>query len=279
MDARPRTPRRYQTLPKARYFEVLGALNAENRSDNKVAMVNEVDMTACDAIRAAYALRGEARPTYTAFMATAIAAALRIHPHANRITIELPFRKRIVQLHEIHITVAVERDAPGIEQAVFAGTIYDADRKDLATLTTELRALANATEATMPRWRLLKAIVERLPSTLARWILSVPRLTPGLWIEHRGGSVMISSPAKYGVDIMAGAWPWPLGFSFGFVRPRAMVVGDRVEIRPTMFVTMSFDRRIMGGAPAARFFATVCERLARPSTADVADVATHTHAL
>jgi pyruvate/2-oxoglutarate dehydrogenase complex dihydrolipoamide acyltransferase (E2) component len=279
MDARSRTAGRYQTLPKARYFEVLGGLNAENRSDNKVAMVNEVDMTACEAIRTACAARGEPRPTYTAFMAKSIAAALRIHPHANRITIELPFRKRIVQLHEIHITVAVERDAPGIEQAVFAGTIYDADRKDLATLTAELRALANSTEATMPRWRLLKTIVERLPSTLARWILSMPRLSAGLWIEHRGGSVMISSPAKYGVDIMAGAWPWPLGFSFGFVRPRAVAIDDRVEVRPTMFVTMSFDRRIMGGAPAARFFATVCEQLARASRPDFVHEATHTHAL
>lgn len=265
MRAGPESAPRYQTLPKARYFEVLGGLNTENRSDNKVAMVNEVDMSACDAIRASFASRGEPKPTYTAFMAMAIAAALRRHPHANRITVELPFRKRIIQLNQIHITVAVERDAPGIEQAVFAGTIYDADRKDLGELTSELHALAASTEDTMPRWRLLKTIVERLPSTLARWILSVPRLSAGLWIEHRGGSVMISSPAKYGVDIMAGTWPWPLGFSFGYVRPRVVAAAEGVAVRPTMFVTMSFDRRIMGGAPAARFFATVCEHLAAPS--------------
>jgi pyruvate/2-oxoglutarate dehydrogenase complex dihydrolipoamide acyltransferase (E2) component len=233
----------------------------ENRSDNKVAMVNEIDMTACELVRSALEGQNKPKPTYTAFVARAVALALREHPHANRISIELPFWKRIVQLHDIHITVAVERDRPGVEQAVFAGTIYNADRKDLSALTTELQALAAATEADTPRWRLLKIIVERFPSRLARWILSLPRLTAALWIKHRGGSVMISSPAKYGVDIMVGAWPWPLGFSFGFVRPRPLVVEERVEIRPTMFVTMSFDRRIMGGAPAARFFHCVCGHL------------------
>ena len=253
----------YDILPKARYFEVLGGLNAENRSDNKVAMINEVDMTECERIRTEYAARGVSKPTYTAFMARAIATALRAHEHANRISIELPFWKRIVQLRRVHITVAVERDKPGIEQAVFAGTIYDADEKNLEQLTAELRDLANSTEETNPRWKLLKALVERLPSRVARWILSTPRLAPGLWLKHRGGSVMISSPAKYGVDIMVGAWPWPLGFSFGFVRPRPVAVGHDIVVRPTMIVTMSFDRRIMGGAPAARFFHTVCEDLSR----------------
>jgi pyruvate/2-oxoglutarate dehydrogenase complex dihydrolipoamide acyltransferase (E2) component len=264
-------PKPYRVLPKAPYFEVLGALNVENRSDNKVAMLNEIDMTACERIRAEFAARGEPKPTYTAFVAHAIASTLRKQPHANRITIEWPFRKRIVQLEQVHITVAVERDQPGTEQAVFAGTIYDADRKDLRALTAELHALAMATEQTDPRWRLLKTIVERLPTRLARWILTAPRLSAQLWIKHRGGSVMISSPAKYGVDIMVGAWPWPLGFSFGFVRRRPVVVGDRVEVRPTMFVTMSFDRRIMGGAPAARFFNSVCEELTRGSSTYAAE--------
>ena len=72
---------------------------------------------------------------------------------------------------------------------------------------------------------------------------------------------MISSPAKYGVDIMVGAWPWPLGFSFGLVKERAMALKGEVVVRPTMALTMSFDRRLMGGAPAARFFRSVCDLL------------------
>jgi len=251
----------YRVLGKARFFELLDGLNRENRSDNKVAMLNEVDMTACEAVRDAFASRGEPRPTYTAFVAKAIADTLRANPEANRITIEWPFWKRIVQLDDVHLTVAVERDQPGLEQGVVAASIYHADRLNVQEMSVRLHDLATSTEESNPRWRLLRRLVDHLPSTLAYWIVSAPRLSPELWIKHRGGSVLISSPAKYGVDVMVAAWPWPLGFSFGFVRPRPAVIDSQLVMQKTMWVTMSFDRRLMGGAPAARLFKQVCDRL------------------
>ncbi len=82
-----------------------------------------------------------------------------------------------------------------------------------------------------------------------------------MWVEHRGGAAVVSSPGKYGVDAIAGTWPWPIGFSFGYVKDRPVAANGKTLVRPTMIVTMSFDRRLMGGAPAARFFATVCRLL------------------
>lgn len=251
----------YKTLGKNRFFEVLGGLNVENRSDNKVAMLSELDMSSAIALRARVGEDEGIKPSYTALIAKAVSLALRDNPHANRIPLEWPFRKRIVQLHDIHMTVAVERDKPSIEQAVFAGTIRHTDKKKLIEITRELQDLANATPETNERWRQLKWIVENLPSSLARRLLQIPKWFPSLWIKHRGGSVMISSPAKYGVDIMVGAWPWPLGFSFGLVKERVLAVHGEATVRPTMILTMSFDRRLMGGAPAARFFRSVCDLL------------------
>ncbi len=75
---------------------------------------------------------------------------------------------------------------------------------------------------------------------------------------------MISSPSKYGVDMMFGTWPWPIGFSFGLVKDRVVAIDGRPAVRPTMSVTLSFDRRLMGGAPAARFFRAVCDKLENP---------------
>ena len=72
---------------------------------------------------------------------------------------------------------------------------------------------------------------------------------------------MISSPAKYGVDMMVANWPWPIGYSFGLVKDRAIAVDGAVKVLPTMILTQSFDRRLMGGAPAARFFRVVCEHV------------------
>lgn len=248
----------YTTLGRNRYFEVLGGLNVENHSDNKVAMLSELDMTSAQALRSIISKQTGIKPSYTAIVAKAISISLREHPYANRISVERPFWKRIIQLHDVNMTVAVERDRPGIEQAVFAGTIRNTDKLDLVTITRELQALAQATEENNKRWSLLKRMVETLPAFFARWLISVPRWLPSQWIEHRGGAVMISSPAKYGVDMMVANWPWPIGYSFGLVKDRAIAVKGVVLVRPTMVLTMSFDRRLMGGAPAARFFSTVC---------------------
>lgn len=256
----------YSLLPRNRFFEVLGGMNIENNGDNKVAMLNEIDMTQCISLRKKIHSEQDIKPSYTAFVARAVALTLKSHPYANRMTLEWPFFRRIVQLDNIHITVAVERDTPGNEQAVYAGTIRNTDTLDLSNLTKELQQLATAKGVHGERWQLLNKIIQRLPAPLARFVLKFPRRHPSLWVEHRGGSVMISSPAKYGVDMLVGNWPWPIGFSFGIVKDRPFVVDGEITIRPTMMLIMSFDRRLMGGAPAARFFKAVADSLEHAET-------------
>lgn len=251
----------FNVLPRNRYFEVIGGMNRDNHSDNKVAMLSEIDMDSAVRIRNSSKSSGFKPPTYTAFVVKAISLALRDHPYANRISLEWPFFKRIIQLNMIHMTVAVERDYPGGEQAVYAATIRNTDQLNLVTITQELQMIAQGTEDASKRWKTVQWIVKKLPTPLARTVLRIPLLFPSLWIEHRGGATMVSSPAKYGVDTMVGTWPWPLGFSFGLVKERPVVIDGNIAVRPTMVLTMSFDRRLMGGAPAARFFKSVCRYL------------------
>lgn len=252
----------FHFLPKNPFFEVVGGIMFENYGDNKVAMLNEIDMTQCIALREAIGKKIGQKPSYTACVARAVALALKTHPYANRITLEVPFFKRIIQLEEINITVAVERDTPGVEQATYAGTIARVDELSLSEITGELKRIANIQGEHGERWELFKKVVTKLPPVLARFILRFPRLWPSLWIQHRGGAVMISSPAKYGVDMLVGNWPWPIGFSFGLVKERPVVIEGNIVARPTMMLIMSFDRRLMAGAPAARFFNTVAKTLA-----------------
>ena len=251
----------FHFLPRNRFFEVVGGIMFENRGDDKVAMISEVDMSQCIRLRESTGHAIGTKPSYTAFVVRAVALMLAQHPYANRSTLELPFFKRIVQLDTINITVAVERDAPGIEQATYAGTILRTNEWSLSALTDELRRMADVTGAHGERWQMFSRIVTKFPPPLARFLLRFPRLWPGLWIKHRGGAVMISSPAKYGVDMLVGNWPWPVGFSFGLVKQRPVVVDGNVVARPTMMLTMSFDRRLMAGAPAARFFSAVANCL------------------
>ena len=72
---------------------------------------------------------------------------------------------------------------------------------------------------------------------------------------------MISSPCKYGVERLVANWAWPIVFSFGLVKKQPVVEDDKVVVRTIMSVTMSFDRRVLLGAPAARFFKRVCDLL------------------
>jgi pyruvate/2-oxoglutarate dehydrogenase complex dihydrolipoamide acyltransferase (E2) component len=252
---------RYTRLARNRFFEVLGGLNVENHGDNKVGMLSELDMSSAIALRTAISKETGVKPSYTAIVAKAIALALIEHPYANRITVERPFWRRILQLHDVDMSVMVERDRPGIEQVAFAGTIRHLDKLDLVAITGELQDLAQSTEESNARWRLFKRMVETLPTSLCRWLISSPRWFPDQWIEHRGGAVLISSPAKYGVDMMVANWPWPIGYSFGLVKERAIAVDGVAQVRPTMVLTQSFDRRLMGGAPAARFFRAVCDHI------------------
>ena len=258
--------KRYTVVPNNPFFNVSDGLNRENQGDSKVAMLTEIDMSSANRLRTFVEAQSGVRPTYTALVAKAISLAMRRHPHANRIAVGPRPWRRIINLQDVDISVAVERDLPGLEQAVFVGTIRQTDNKDLAAISNELRELANATPETNARWRTFKWIVEKLPARLALWVVSLPRWSAKLWIEHRGGAALISSPAKYGVDIMVGAWPWPLGFSFGLIKERPFVEDGQVVTRPTMMLTMSFDRRLMGGAPAARFFDTICRFITNAET-------------
>ncbi len=73
--------------------------------------------------------------------------------------------------------------------------------------------------------------------------------------------MLISSPAKYGVDAVSATWSWPLGISFGLVKTRAVVREEQVVACPTFTLSLNFDRRIMAGAPAGKFFRRIVQAL------------------
>lgn len=66
--------------------------------------------------------------------------------------------------------------------------------------------------------------------------------------NHVETAVVLDLTDKTGVDAAVAAWPWPVSFSFGQVRKDHQ-----------MTIVMNFDRRIMAGAPAAKFFSAVLE--------------------
>jgi pyruvate/2-oxoglutarate dehydrogenase complex dihydrolipoamide acyltransferase (E2) component len=52
------------------------------------------------------------------------------------------------------------------------------------------------------------------------------------------------------------------------IEKRALVVDDRIEPRLSCYLTLSFDRRLMGGAQAGKIFDEICDLVRNPSKLD-----------
>lgn len=74
---------KFSILPRNRFFEVLGGMNVENQGDNKVAMLSEIDMSQCIALRKRLGEQTGTKPSYTAFVARAVALTLKTHPYGQ----------------------------------------------------------------------------------------------------------------------------------------------------------------------------------------------------
>jgi pyruvate/2-oxoglutarate dehydrogenase complex dihydrolipoamide acyltransferase (E2) component len=256
---------RYEIEPRNKFSEATRAIvEYEIRPGNTVSFAAEVDLTEVERVRAGASGR---KPSYTSFVVKAVALALRDFPYANRRIWRrpwgLPVGARLQKFHGIDVAVAVERDFPGSEATAFIDMVRDADRATLPGITEALHELATCDATTNKQWREFSGVIRRMPVWLATFLIRLPCFVPGLWVKWRGGAVLVSSPAKYGVDVVVGSWSHPLGVSFGLVKPRPVVVDGTVVARTTFVLTLNFDRRVMAGAQAARFFRRVAERIER----------------
>jgi pyruvate/2-oxoglutarate dehydrogenase complex dihydrolipoamide acyltransferase (E2) component len=256
----------YRIEPKNKFLAAMCSINDfELRPANTVTFLSEVDLTGIEQIRAGAGEGGGIKPSYTAFVVKAVALSLSEFPYANRrVSRSLLRRPRVQKFHRIDAAVVAERSVPGAPMVAFVDMLRDADRLSLEEITDQLHAIGTADVATNKQLREFTNVITRLPIRLAALVLRMPALFPRLWINYRGGSFVITSPAKYGVDIVATTWPWSLGISFGIVKPRPLVRDGRVVACPTFTLSLNFDHRLMTGAPAAQFFTRIVDLLEHP---------------
>jgi pyruvate/2-oxoglutarate dehydrogenase complex dihydrolipoamide acyltransferase (E2) component len=255
---------RYEIEPKNKFFEAIRSIaEYEIRPGNTFTFLSEVDLTEVERVRARR-MSGRT-PSYTAFVIKAVALALHDFPYANRRVCRrywLPFAgPRLQRFHHCDIAVACERDIPGAESTAFIDILRDAERLSLSEITEALRNLATCDVETNKQWRQFSTLIRQLPSWLSTVLIRLPALVPRLWVKYRGAAVLVSSPAKYGIDLVAGTWTHPLGVSFGLAKRRPVVRGEAIVACPTFALTLNFDRRVMAGAQAARFFRRIVELL------------------
>lgn len=243
-----------QALPTTRAEHTSWAFNNVLVPAHIVTLMHEIDATGVERLRDSYKIKGLQAPTLTAIVVKAAAMTMEAFPEANRAIIGFPGFRKLYQFKKTDISVAVEKSLPYMPGQAFATFLANSISRPLESLSQELRDLAACDETNNEQLRTFMRILRWLPTPLALFVLRMPMYIPSLWDQYRGCACWINAPSKSGVDTVMTTWPWPITFSFGFVKQRPFVVGTKVEARLTMPLVMAFDRRIMGGGPAGRVF-------------------------
>ncbi|MEO8554747.1 MAG: 2-oxo acid dehydrogenase subunit E2, partial [Kofleriaceae bacterium] len=81
-----------------------------------------------------------------------------------------------------------------------------------------------------------------------------------------GGTFTITNGGIYGSMMSTPLLNFPQTGILGMhnIVKRAMVVGDAVEVRPMMYVALSYDHRVVDGREAVSFLVAVKDRLEAP---------------
>jgi pyruvate dehydrogenase E2 component (dihydrolipoamide acetyltransferase) len=191
-------------------------------------LAREVDAARLAAWRGRAEQRLGLRVTYTDLLLRLVAAALREHPRLNA-----SWRDGAVALRrEVNLGLAV-----ATEQGLVVPVIHHADRLGL------------------------REIAQRRAEAVAR--AQAGRLTPE---DVAGGTFTVSNLGMLGVD----AFQAVIGrdqcalLAVGRIAPRVLAVGGRPAVRPTAILTLACDHRVVDGARAARFLATLADLVEEP---------------
>jgi pyruvate dehydrogenase E2 component (dihydrolipoamide acetyltransferase) len=174
---------------------------------------------------------GVAKISVNDLLVRASALALRTHPGVNA-SFSAEGRGQTLLHQRINVGIAVAAEA-----GLVVPVIGDADHKTPAQIATESK-------------RLVARAQER-------------RLSDA---DLADGTFTISNLGMYGIEQFTAIINPPQGaiLAVGAARPEPVAVNNTVEIRTRMRYTLSADHRIIDGALAARFLATLTGLLEQP---------------
>ena len=204
-------------------------LTESQRTMAQVTISREAGAGGLVARRAALAAGFEAatgvRLTYTDLLVQAVAELLADHPLLNATLTE----QGIVCAPAVHMGVAV-----ALEDGLIVPVVRDAGSRSLAGIArdrVDLAAKAQAGTLTME--------------------------------EVEGGTFTISNLGSFGADAFTPIVNPPQCAILGVGRivDKPVAVDGLVEVRPTLWLSLTFDHRIVDGAPAARFLQQLGDRL------------------
>jgi pyruvate dehydrogenase E2 component (dihydrolipoamide acetyltransferase) len=196
-----------------------------------VTLTRELDATELDRLRQQILRElpeAGPRPSYTDFLITIVARQLKQHLHLNATS----DGKRVELSEGVHMGVAVDS-----ERGLVVPVIRNADQKGLLDLCRErLKLIERARDGAI---------------TLA---------------ELDGGSFTITNLGTLGIDAFTPIInpPQVAILGVGRIRSGPAVHSGELCIRQLMVLSLTFDHRLIDGAPAARFLADIVRMIEKP---------------
>lgn len=197
-----------------------------------VTLTLEVDMTEAAEFRQRLIPDVEkaygARLSYTDILVKAVARALGEFPRVNAALVGDEIR--IYAQKNIGVAVA-------LDEGLVVPVVKEADKKSLGAVSSEL-----------------KQLVERARTG---------KFTPD---DLAGGTFSITNLGAFGIDVFDPVIVPPQAaiLGVGRIADKAVVINKEVVVRTTMNLCLSFDHRVLDGAPAARFLQRLKELLETP---------------
>ncbi len=198
----------------------------------QVTLVAEADARRFHELRTELASRHESalgfRISYNDLLIRICAHALREHPRANS-----SLEGDAIRLHDV-VNVGLAIEAGG---DLVVANVKQADRKSLVEIASDLRGLVDRAQGNR---------------------LDLDDIT--------GGTFTISNLGVYGIDAFTPVLNPPESaiLGVGALREKAVARDGEVSAELSMTLSLSFDHRIIDGAPAARFLARIRELIEQP---------------
>ena len=201
------------------------------QTNASVTLHTEVDATSLVELRELFGEKLQeqgVKLTYTDLIVKIIANALREHPRLNATLTD----EGIHMLGDINIGVAV-----ALEDGLVVPVIRNADKVGLASISEQIKNLAEKARNN--------------------------QLTPS---ELQGGTFTLTNLGNFGVDAFTPIINPPecaiLGV--GRILKKPVVHNDEITIRSMLTLSLTFDHRVVDGAPAAQFLQTVSQYIQNP---------------
>lgn len=222
----------------------------------------EVDVTVPRRLIREYEAQSEEELSFTGYLAYCLARAVDddkvVHAY-------LKGRKGLVIFEDVDVLIMLERQM-GETRAPMGHVVRAADRRSYMEINQEIRTVQTRP---VPSGKGIPPLMHRLmllPGPLPKLFISLIRLymrNSPEGMAAKGGTVGITAVGMFGNYSGWGISPngHTLDLVVGSISRKPAVVGDRIEPREILNLTVVFDHDVVDGAPAARFVQRLVESI------------------